>query len=198
VNTKRLYFVLIGAICTGLALLLGGVYLASSVLQGQSKQVVNAKTETAILDAKQMQLTKARSDIEKYKDLGAIAKNIVPQDKDQAQTVREIVAIAGQNGIKLGSVTFPASTLGATGAAAAKSANSQLVPVTGITGVYSLDITVQSDTTAPVNYARFTSFLDALEHNRRTALVKGVSIQPDAANTGLLSFTLNVSEYVKP
>jgi hypothetical protein len=112
--------------------------------------------------------------------------------------VREIVTIAGQSGIKLGSIAFPASTLGATGAAAAKSANSQLVPVAGISSVYSLDITVQSDVSSPISYDRFTNFLDALEHNRRTALVKGVSIQPDTANSGLLSFTLNVSEYVKP
>jgi hypothetical protein len=197
-NAKRLYLALVGTVCLGLLLLLGGTYLANTVLQGQAKQLADAKTNNAVLDAKQTQLAKARGDIQTYKDLGDIAKSIVPQDKDQAQTVREIVNIANNNGIRLGALTFPASTLGAAGAAGAKPNNSQLVPVKNIGGVYSLDIVVQSDTNAPISYDRFTTFLDALEHNRRTALVKGVTIQPAADNPALLSFTLNVSEYVKP
>jgi len=192
-SAKRLYILLVSCIGLGVLVLVGGVYGANTFLQQQSKKLVDAKTHAAVLDAKQAQLTKARSDIEKYKDLGTIAKNIVPQDKDQAQTVREIVAVAGSTGIKLGSITFPASTLGGT-----KAGISQLIPAKGIGGVYSLDITVQSDTTSPVSYDRFISFLDGLEHNRRTALVKGISITPDTVDASKLSFTLNVSEYIKP
>jgi hypothetical protein len=195
-NAKRTYFLLIGCICLALAVLFGGVYGATTLLQQSAKQLVDAKTHNAILAEKQTQLTKAKADIVKYQSLGDIAKNIVPQDKDQAETVREIVTVAGNTGLKLGSITFPASTLGGTGAAAAKP--SQLVPVKNISGVYSLDITVQADTASPITFSRFVSFLDALEHNRRTALVKGVSITPDAANPSLLTFTLNISEYVKP
>jgi hypothetical protein len=192
-SSKQLYYVLIGGVTLSLAILFGGLYSATALLQKQSKELVAAKTRTVVLDQKQTQLTKAKADIAKYQELGTIAKNIVPQDKDQAQTVREIVTIANNTGIKLGAITFPASTLGGT-----KGGMSQLQPVKDISGVYSLDITVQSDTAAPVSYTKFISFLDALEHNRRTALVKGVSIQPDAGNASSLSFTLNISEYVKP
>jgi hypothetical protein len=197
-NAKKLNYLLMGAVGACVLILFGGVYAATTVLQQQSKNLVDAKTKAAVMDQKQQQLSKARADIAKYKDLGNIAKSIVPQDKDQAQTVREIVAIAEGNGIKLGSITFPTSTLGGAGSKASNSALSQLKAVKGISGVYSLEIAIQSDTTQPADYGQFISFLDALEHNRRTALVGGISIQPDPLTPGKLSFTLNVSEYIKP
>ncbi len=192
-TARRLYILLIIGVALSIVVLFGGVYGATQVLQWQSKQLVDAKTRLAVSDEKRAQLNKAQNDVEKYKELGAIAKNIVPQDKDQAQTVREIVTIADNAGVKLGTITFPASTLGT-----AKGARSQLTAVKDIGGVFSLDITVQSDTTAPVSFDKFISLLDALEHNRRTALVKGVTIQPDTTDPSRLSFTLNISEYVKP
>jgi hypothetical protein len=198
-SAKRLYFMLLGSIGLCIVVLIGGIYGASAVLQKQSKNLVDAKTTSAVLDQKQQQLSKARADITKYKTLGEIAQNIVPQDKDQAQTVREIVAIAEGNGISLGSITFPNSTLGGTGTGAlANPKLSQLKPVKGIGGVYSLEIAIESDVTHPSDYSQLLSFLDALEHNRRTALVNGISIQPDAQKPGKFSFTLNVSEYIKP
>ncbi|HJQ09366.1 MAG TPA: hypothetical protein VJ836_07870 [Candidatus Saccharimonadales bacterium] len=199
-EARRLYFVLTGVLCASLIVFLGAVYGANVLLQGQAKRLNDAKLQSLVLDEKQDRLTKARADVEKYKSLAAIAKHIVPQDKDQAQTVREIVSLANANGIKLGAITFPSSTLGGTGTAASKSkeALSQLKPVKNISGVYSLEITVQSDTTSPASYDRFISFLDALEHNRRTALVSSISLQPDANNASNLTFTLNLSEYIKP
>jgi hypothetical protein len=196
-NAKRLNYLLMGAIGVCVLLLFAGVYGANTVLHKQSKNLVNAKTTAAVMDQKQQQLSKARADVTKYKQLGDIAKSIVPQDKDQAQTVREIVAIAEANDIKLGSITFPSSTLGGTGKAT-NSALSQLKAVKGISGVYSLEISIQSDAAQPCDYGKFISFLDALEHNRRTALVGGISIQPDPITPGKLSFSLNVSEYIKP
>lgn len=195
-NAKKLYFLLLGGIGLSILILFAGVWATNAFLQNRSKSLVAAKTKTAVLDEKQQQLIKQRADITKYKSLADIAKHIVPQDKDQAQTVREIVTIANDNGIKLGSITFPSSSLGGSGSS--KSGLSQLVPVKGIAGVYSLDIIVQSDNANPVPYARFLDFLNALEHNRRTALVSSITIVPDNINPGKLTFTLNLSEYIKP
>src|SRR3990167_9442113 len=74
------------------------------------------------------------------------ARAIVPADKNQAAAVREIVKIAQSNGIKISSITFPASALGgitATGSGgaakpAASTALTQVQTVKGISGVYSL------------------------------------------------------------
>jgi hypothetical protein len=193
-TAKRLYYLLLGAIALSIVALLASVYAANLVLEGQAKRVTDAKTKTQVMDEKQRQLTKARADIAKYQPLADIAKSIVPQDKDQSQTVREIVNLAAANGIKLGSITFPSSSLGGKGAAD----KSQLKAVKGISGVYTQDITVESDGSVPSSYGSFLNFLDALEHNRRTALVSGISLQPDAEDPSTLTFTLNLSEYIKP
>src|SRR5690348_7559256 len=121
-NAKKLYYVLLGCIGLSVLILLGGAFASNKILQAHSKTLLDAKTRNSVADAKQQQLIKQRADINKYKDLGEIARNIVPQDKDQAQTVRELVAIANANGVKLGTITFPSSTLGATGTGAAAKA----------------------------------------------------------------------------
>jgi hypothetical protein len=179
---------------------LGGAYGANSILQERAKAVTVAKSKVAALDQQQTQLVKAKASIAQYQEVGKIAKNVVPQDKDQAQTVREIVKIASENKIDLSNVTFPASTLGggASGAAAGNPAQSQLKPATGISGVFTLQITVQSSVTKAVSYDQFIEFLRDLEHNRRTALVSGITLTPDPINPSLVSFTLTIDEYIKP
>jgi hypothetical protein len=191
-DAKRLYYVLLGAIALLLVALLFCAYTANNLLQSQSTAVLDAKTKGGVFEEKEKRLAKARADITKYQDLAEIAKSIVPQDKDQAQAVRELVSIAESKGVKLGSITFPSSSLGD------NKPNSQLKAVTGIAGVYSLDITVQSDAKTPAPFGSFIAFLDALEHNRRTALVDSIVIQPDTARPDRLSFTLTLREYIKP
>lgn len=200
-NARRLHYILWVAIGLCVVLLFGCVYAANSFLQGQSKRVQQAQLKNLVIEEKQRNIIKAKVDIQKYKGLAAIAKNIVPQDKDQAQTVREIVKIAETSGVKLGTITFPASTLGGAKPGVKNSGNpalSQLKPVAGISGVYSLDITVESDAASPSDYSKFIAFLDALEHNRRTALVTGITLQPNATNPSKLTFSLILNEYIKP
>lgn len=193
-NARKLNLLLMAVVGLSIVGLIGGTYGANLVLQSQAKRLSDAKLKSMVLDEKQQQLAKARTDIAKYQSLADIAKNIVPQDKDQAQTVREIVRIAEENGIKLGTITFPSSSLGGK----ATATQSQLKAVKNIPGVYSLEIAIQSDSSSPAQYGNFLNFLDALEHNRRTALVNGITLQPSATNPGTLTFTLNLSEYVKP
>lgn len=198
-TSKRLYFILVAVIGLLIVGFLGGAYGANLVLQQQAQTVLKARSKSASLEQQQVQLNKAKASITKYKEVGDIAKSIVPQDKDQAQAVREIVNIAAQHGVQLGTITFPTSTLGATTAGAkAGSKLSQLKPAPGISGVYTLQITVQADSTRPADYNKFIDFMAALERNRRTALVSGITLQPDNKSPHLVSFTLTVDEYIKP
>ncbi|HSX32417.1 MAG TPA: hypothetical protein VLF43_04080 [Candidatus Saccharimonadales bacterium] len=200
-TAKRLHFALIGVICLSIVILFGCVYAANGLLVKQSKRIADAQLKNLVVDEKQRSIAKAKSDIEKYRDLAAIAKGIVPQDKDQAQTVREIVNIADANGVKLGTITFPSSTLGAAKPGTKIVGNpalSQLTAVKGLSGVYSLNITVDSDASSPASYDKFINFLDALEHNRRTALVNGITLQPNGTDPSKLTFSLIISEYIKP
>jgi len=217
-TSKRLHLVLIGAICLLMVGLVGGAYGVNSLLTTRSNKLVGLKAQSGALDEEQLSLNKAKEEIKKYAQLEQIAKSVVPEDKDQAEAIREIVNIASNNGVSLASVTFPASTLGGNktlattpGAAATSTpssaspagtagsgALSQLTPVKNIPGVYSLPITVTSDASKPVPYSQFVNFLSDLEHNRRTAQVTSISLQPSKDNTSTLSFTLQLSEYIKP
>lgn len=213
-NSKRLYLLLIGSIALLFIGLVAGTYEINGALTHKAATLTNLKAQDQALQQEQISLAKARADIKKYASLHQIAQAIVPEDKDQAEAVREIVKIAGDNKVNLASITFPASTLGSTpvvpGAAAVApvsaapaansktSALSQLTPVKNIPGVYNLLITIASDSNAPVPYNQFVGFLSDLEHNRRTAEVSTITISPSPQNRSLLSFVLTLNEYIKP
>ena len=212
-NSKRLYFGLITAILLLLIALLVGAYTVNKQMTARATKLTDLKAKSAALAQEQIILKKAKSDIETYAELKKITQAIVPEDKSQAEAVREIVKIAGENGIKIAAISFPASTLGSSPIAGAtsstptpasssgnskKSALSQLVPVKNIPGVYQLLITIESDPDQPVRYDKFISFLSALENNRRTAQVNTITLEPDKTNPGFLSFSLTLNGYVKP
>jgi len=209
-TSKRLRWLLIGVLGLLFVGLLAGTYETNKLLGLQASKLIRLKAKSLALATEQQGLIKAKKDIVTYSSLEKIAKSVVPQDKDQAEAVREIVNIAGAYGISLAAISFPASSLGTSGNAAIVSAAassstlkpttslSQLQPVKNIPGVYQLQITVVGDPVKPVNYDKFVSFLSALEHNRRTAQVSTIAIQPNAANRSLLTFTLSLNEYIKP
>jgi hypothetical protein len=200
-SSKRLFFgmlIIIGLLIVGLIV---GAYGADRLLQSQSKQLISDKLQTTVLSQEQTELIRAKQDIKKYQSLANITQAIVPQDKDQAETVLQLVNIANANGVALGSITFPSSSLGQAVGISASSATlnlSQLSPVVGIPGVYNLQLIVQSDATNPVPFSSFINFLTALENNRRTALISEISVQPNAKNRNTVTFTLTLDEYIKP
>lgn len=215
-NSKRFFYVLTGSLVLVIILLVAGVVAGNQVLTKRSKRLVELKVENKTIQTQQSSLVQAKKDIQKYTELNNIAKTIVPQDKDQAKTVREIAKFAEDSNITLKSISFPTSTLGqapaptaqpstdttkkeaSTPAAPAQKAPAitQVKPVDGIPGVYSLEITVSSDPGKPVQYYSLLDFLEKLESNRRTAHVSKVSITPN--DKGGLSFVLVLNAYVKP
>jgi hypothetical protein len=215
-NSKRLYFVLIAVIGVMLFGLVAGAYGVNSLLSTRSNSLVSLEAKSQALAQEQLSLATAKKDVQKYAGLEQIAQSVVPEDKDQAEAVREIVNIAAANNVSLASITFPASSLGtsngssigvttpAPGAISSNSSTaptntlSQLEPVTGIPGVYELSITIDGDPNQPVQYSAFINFLSALELNRRTAQVSAITIEPATTNPNLLTFTLDVNEYIKP
>lgn len=204
-TSKRVFYVMCGLVALLVLGLFGSAYYVDNLMVTQSNKLKKQRLQTQTLDAESTALTSAKRDITKYKDLSIIAKSIVPEDKDQAQTVREIVNIAAANGIDIGSITFPTSSLGSTSGTTStlststtNTKTSQLTPVAGISGVYYLPITVQSSQSNTVSYNQFIGFLNDLEHNRRTALVSTINLTPDQNNNNNVSFTLTLDEYIKP
>ncbi len=216
-TSKHVSYIMAGILSLLILAILGSAYVANGLLEKTSGRLVDLKLKSQVLQEEQTSLVKAKKDIEKYRELEKIAKTIVPQDKDQARAVREIVKIANESGISPSSITFPASNLGsnipgtaaASGAPAAGAAPTaaagraaskltQLTPVKGFAGLYVLQITITQDAASPVAYDQFISFLQGLENNRRTAQVSNIVLQPSPQDKNKLSFTLTVDEYIKP
>jgi len=202
-TAKKLYYLLLAAVFVLALGILGVGYAADVVLTSRAAKLSKLKAESEATQSLQTLLQKNKADLVRYKELNEIAKAVVPQDKDQAQTVREVVKIAKESGISgLSSVTFPASTLGgATTGPTAPSTTAgltQVTPVKGISGVYMLPITITVEQPHAVTYSQFTAFLQKLEQNRRTAQVSDISLKPDPLRLNSLSFSLVLNEYIKP
>lgn len=211
-NSKRLHLILlvtIALVCVGL---IASTVQINKMLGAEAKTLVGLKAKSQALAQEQVRLQQSKRQIQDYTELEKITKAIVPEDKSQAETVREIVNIAAANGVKLGSITFPASTLGSNVKPATpgstpspaptgggkSAALSQLQAVPSIPGVYLMPITITSDTNSPVSYNRFLEFLIDLENNRRTAQVSTITLQPDSKNPNVLTFSLSLNKYIKP
>jgi hypothetical protein len=197
-NSKKLYYILVGVLLLLAIAILLSAREANLLLGNQSKSLVALKVKSQETADQKAQLTKDKKDISAYSDLNNIAKSVVPQDKDQAEAVREIVNLAAQSGIsELSSITFPPSTLGGSTAGTPNNLT-QVTKVAGIAGVYSLQITVSQADPNYVPYSNFITFLSKLEQNRRTAEVNSITVQPDDKSPNLVTFTLVINEFIKP
>lgn len=211
-NSKKFFYIMLGIIGLLGVLLVATMVLGDKMLQKQGDKLTGLKLEDAVIENQQTALVQAKRDVEQYADLEKIAKQIVPQDKDQARATREIINLARDSGLSISSVSFPSSNLGQAAPKPQTSEDNssnpapttpsapvtQVKPVDGITGVYQYDMVVISDTNNPATYNQFIDFLDKLEQNRRTAHVSQIVITPDSQNRSLLSFNLTITVYVKP
>lgn len=211
-TSKRFNYLLTGFVGLLVLGLVAGAYGVNSMLSKEASNLAALKAKSRALSTEQDDLKVAKQSLDQYADLEKIAHAVVPEDKNQAEAVRQIVNIAAANGVSLASINFPASTLGSTATGSAPSSTSvatpkpstagsktsQLQSVKNIPGVYELPITVTSDSKKPVPYYQFVNFLNALEHNRRTAQVSTITLQPDNLNHNNLSFILILNEYIKP
>lgn len=213
-NSKRVYYLTLGIIALLLIGLVAGTFGANNMLKAKAAKLKDLKLSSQVLSNQQVQLKKAQADVAKYGSLEQITQTIVPQDKDQAEAVREIINLANDSGIpQLSSITFPASTLGgstlspssSTGSSKSSASSSskknsltQLTPVPGMKGVYNLQITVTQTDDKPIPYAQFITFLSKLEQNRRTAQVVSITLTPNPKSPNLVSFNLVINEFIKP
>jgi ABC-type transport system involved in multi-copper enzyme maturation permease subunit len=215
-NSKKFRLILIGIFALSVIGFAGTCFLGLSLLKSKSAQMVDLKLKNKTAEAQLSNLEISKQDIEKYSYFKEVAKTVIPDDKDQAQAVLEIFQMAQASGIGIQSITFPSSNLGAktvapsatagsTAPAAVDSAPtkaiSQAAPVSGIPGLYSVQLTIsplsgsQLPPSQQVTYAKMLDFLSRIENNRRTAQITQVNIQP--GNGQQLNFSLTVNIFIK-
>ena len=207
-NSRLVNYLLLAVIGLMVIVSLAGTEEVVSLLGKQSNTLVGLKAKRQALVVEQTDLLNAKKEIQKYSSLQKITESIVPQSKDQAEAVRELNAFAQQNNFSITGIIFPASSLGtavaatpvagthpSTAVATSPISLSQLTPVTGIPGVYTLQILVEYSSN-PISYQQFYNFLQDVEQNRLTSQVTGLTIQP--VKSGYVTFTLTIDEYIKP
>jgi hypothetical protein len=224
-NSKRAYYLMCGLVVLFVVAIIGGAYEINGVLGKQSNNLVNTKAKLTALSQEQVELAQAKKDIATYSDLYKISRVVVPESKNQTETVRQIIKLANASGVTIQQISFPPSTLGngpsgaktpttapaTVGPSATTGVNaslSQLQKVTNIPGVYVLQLTVIGATNAKGSggYPQLISFLAALEQNRLTALVNTITITPgtatsssgSSATSNLFTFSLTLDAYIKP
>lgn len=191
------------------------LYFSNQILQKRSSNVVSLKLESAKVEAQLSAYQAAKKDVEKYSYLNDIINSALPQDKDQARSVREIFILAQEAGITIKSVQFPTSTLGSKvsggtktatpttpGGAAPSAVITQATPVVGLKGVYSILTVVTpyaDDKNYKVTYNQLISFLQKIESNRRAMQVANIQLNPLGQNSSdTISFTLTLNIFIKP
>ncbi len=187
-----------------------------SFLSAKTQELIELEQRSRTVDAQSSNLAASKKQVEQYAYFNDIAKTVLPSDKDQAQAVLDIFSLADQSGIAIASVTFPASSLG-TKATAPASNNAATAPtasvisqaklVEGIAGLYSLELTISPQTgpgvpdAKQVTYSKLLDFLGRIEHNRRTAQITQVNIQPQGSDSGptqFINFTMTINIFMKP
>lgn len=211
-DSKNMRWLLLGSLGLCIIIFFGVLFMGLSVLGSESNKLVQLKVDSQTAEAQLSNLEQTKKDVQKYSYFKDVARTVIPNDKDQAQAVLEINQMANAAGITIQSITFPASTLGlrtttgttdATSSGASSSAISQAKPVAGISGLYSLELTITPEAgpdlppAKQVTYAKMLNFLKRIENNRHTAQVTQVNIQP-AASGQSISFTLSVNIFIKP
>lgn len=210
-STKNTRLMLLGALGILCILFITVIFAGSSILGSKSNKLVDLKLQSTVLDGQLISLAQAKKDVSQYAYFNDIATTVIPNDKDQAQTVLDIFHFADQSGILIQNVTFPASTLGV-GSSSTSSTNTKVIsqakPVQGISGLYSLQLNIspltgvtQIPNNKRVTYDKFLDFLSRIENNRRTAQVNQISIQPfndTSGPTQFINFTLTINIFIKP
>lgn len=199
-NSKKMYFILLGLIIGITAAGSFGAYTGNALLQKKSDELAGLKLEQYSNQIDQNIALRANEKVEEYKDVIELVQTVIPQDKDQAQTIAEILQIANEAGVSLNGFTFTGSSLDAAQPKKLKEGTpkpiSQLTPVTGLGGIYAMEVNTSSSSS--VEFSNFIMFLQKLENNRRTAQVSSLSITPSAEIPDHVSFNLTLTLYIKP
>lgn len=215
-TSQRLRYVLLGALGLAAVIFIMIAFFGLSLLASKSQKMVNLKVQGVAADNQLNSLALAKKEIKQYGYFKTVAKEVIPNDKDQAAAVLQINQFASQSGFLLQAISFPTSNLGlsslSTGQASTQAASptsilSQALPVPSIKGLYSVQLTItpQTDQDLPasqqVTYAKLLDFLNRIENNQRTAQISQIIIKPLYNGDGSFrsfDFTLGINIFIRP
>lgn len=180
-----------------------------SLYKTKAAKIVATKLEIEELNAKRERAINQKNELAKNQKNIELLEKVVPKTKDQALAIAEILKIADENNIEIGSFSFPSSELGKN-VSAAKDASSQKItqtkPVEGISGLFAIETTISNfnrkgtASGSGISYDQLLNVLGSIEKNRRTMQISSIQIQPvlKANQISGYSPTLTINLFVKP
>lgn len=198
-SAKKVYYLLIVGFLVLTAGIFAMLYFSKNFLSAAEDELISAKLE--IIKQEEIETTYRENinNLEKYSETASVLEEVIPKEKDQARAVREIDAIAKQNGMAINTLTFPSSDLNKTtasgGTAAPNTAVSQAKPVKGLNGVLGIEVNVElrSQSERPITTDQLLSMLRAIENNRRNMRVTSINF-----NAGDQTVDIKLTIFVKP
>lgn len=202
-SSKKVYFALIAAFTLITANIFGMLYFSKNFLSKSEDELIAAKLEIVKQEEIEKTYRQNINNLEKFAQTASILEEVIPKEKDQAVAVREIDAIAKQNGMTINTLSFPSSDLNKKAATPTTSSNttatstaiSQAKPVKGLTGVLGIDINVELRSTneGAISTDQLLGMLRALENNRRNMRVTSINY-----NAGDQTVDIKLIIFIKP
>lgn len=204
ISLKQFNFILTVVL---VGILLGSILItlvSLSYLQKKSITLASIKVEYEKSNLERETGLKHKAELIKNKNSIELLKKIVPSSKDQAQAVAELLNIAKENGITIGSLTFPSSELGLSSTNNANNVT-QAKPVEGINNILGIELTISQlnrkngEIGSGISYQQLMSTLQSIEKNRRTMQIKNIQIQPIIKNNVVSGYspTVTLNIFVK-
>ncbi len=189
-KAKRTFYLLIAIN----VLLIGGitgVYIfAAKFAKQKSQDIAIIKADIETNDQSLNSYRELERSLSKSTELTAIAKEVLPQDKNQSLALQEINKFAEESGVSIKQVTFN------TPSSAKKTAGPTLTSPSNLKGVAVLSVSVKVD---KMQYEQLLALLKKFEDNRRRMQVTSISLAPSTTKLGQLDRAdLSVDIYLKP
>ena len=188
-KSKKMFFILIALNIVLIGGIIGVYLFATKFVKQKSSEVAVVKAdiesnELAINSYKDLEKSLGKS-----AELEAIAKEVLPQDKNQSVALNELEEFAKNAGISIKQVTFLTPT-------GKKTTGPTLTSPSSLKGVAVLSVSVKGD---KMQYSQLLEFLRQIESNRRRMQVTSISLGPSSTQLGQLEradFTIDL--YLKP
>jgi Tfp pilus assembly protein PilO len=179
-SAKRFFMILLGVLAVILIAGGAGYYFASRSLHEGTSQLSQRLADEQLADEQLANLEDLKKQYERLQPLIPVINNALPDQKNQSRIAVQLHNIADQSGMRLDTLSFPASTTPGPLSQTVKEGDVLAIPVTfQLTGSYEQ---LQHFLTSQENLDRYTS-ITSLNINQTP---KG------------LTFDINLSVFMKP
>lgn len=189
ISTKRTFYALLAINVILVGCIVGVYFFATKYAKQKSTEIAVLKADIETNDQKLTSYKELESSLSKSKELEQIAKEVLPQDKNQSVALNEIEEFAKNAGINIKQITFNTPSGKAT-------SGPTLTSPSSLKGVSVLSVGVKAD---KMQYEQLLAFLKEVESNRRRMQVTSISLAPSTTSLGTLERAdLSIDVYLKP